>query len=283
MAKAFSVASWNVEHFGRSKKNSNKPKKPIGPIVDYLASQKADIVAVYEVVGKMVFGEVMKKMPGYQFHITEGPQSQEILVGVKKSISCFFTQKTTFKSGASMLRPGALLTITKDGVNYPLLFLHLKSLTEPKGFGLRDDMTERAIKFKKKLDKAHKKSGLSGKSNFIFLGDLNTMGMNLTYSKEDVSAEEEIGRLGKRLGSKYVDMKILSKSIEETYWPGSKSKYSIGNLDHVIAADHLEFKQFNGASVSVRGWVEEDNSSKRDQWAKKYSDHSLLYFEVQAI
>ena len=283
MVKAFSVASWNVEHFGRSKKNSNKPKKPIGPIVDYLASQKADIVAVYEVVGKMVFGEVMKKMPGYQFHITEGPQSQEILVGVKKSISCFFTQKTTFKSGASMLRPGALLTITKDGVNYPLLFLHLKSLTEPKGFGLRDDMTERAIKFKKKLDKAHKKSGLSGKSNFIFLGDLNTMGMNLTYSKKDVSAEEEIGRLGKRLGSKYVDMKILSKSIEETYWPGSKSKYSIGNLDHVVAADHLRFRKFNGASVSVRGWVEEDKPTKRDQWAKKFSDHSLLYFEVQEI
>ncbi len=140
-------------------------------------------------------------------------------------------------------------------------------------------MTERAMKFKKKLDKAHKKSGLSGKSNFIFLGDLNTMGMNLTYSKKDVSAEEEIVRLG----SKYVGMKILSKSIEKTYWPGSKSKYSIGNLDHVIAANHLEFKQFNGASVSVRGWVEEDNFSKRDQWAKRFSDHSLLYFEVQEI
>jgi hypothetical protein len=121
----------------------------------------------------------MVRMPGYQFHITEGPQSQEILVGVKKSISCFFTQKTTFKSGAFMLRPGALLTITKNGVNYPLLFLHLKSLTDPKGFGLRDDMTGRAIKFKKILDKTHKRSGLSGKSNFIFMGDLNTMGMNL--------------------------------------------------------------------------------------------------------
>ena len=53
MAKAFSVASWNVEYFGKTKKNSSTPKKPIGPIVDYLASQKADIVAVYEVVGKM--------------------------------------------------------------------------------------------------------------------------------------------------------------------------------------------------------------------------------------
>ncbi len=117
----------------------------------------------------------------------------------------------------------------------------------------------------------------------IFMGDLNTMGMNLSYSKKDVSAEEEILRLGKRLGSKSVGMKILSKSVEETYWPGSKSRYPVGNLDHVIAADHLEFKKFNGASVSVRGWVEEDSPSKRDRWAEKFSDHSLLYFEVQEI
>ncbi len=281
MTKAFSVASWNVEHFGKTKKNSTSPNKPIAPIIDYLAAQQADVVAVYEVVGKMVFREVMEKMPGYQFHITEGPQSQEILVGVKKSISCFFTQKTTFKSGASMLRPGALLTIIVDDVPYPLLFLHLKSLSIPKGFGLRDDMTERAMKFKKVLDRAHKKSGLSGESNLIFLGDLNTMGMNLTYSEKDISAEEEIARLSKRLSSKTVKMSILPKTVEATYWPGSNSKYPIGNLDHVAAADHLTFKDFNGSPVSVRGWVEEDESTARDEWAEKYSDHALLYFEVE--
>lgn len=283
MAKAFSVVSWNVEHFGKKRRSSGSPEKPIGPIVDYLASQNADIVAVYEVVGKMVFKEVMERMPGYQFHITEGPQTQEILVGVKRTLSCFFTQKTTFKSGASMLRPGALLTITKDGVNYPLLFLHLKSLTEPKGFGLRDDMTGRAIKLKKGLDRAHKKSGLSGRSNFIFLGDLNTMGMNLTYSNKDVSADEEIKRLSKRLSSKSVGMKMLSKSTEKSYWPGSKSKYSASNLDHVVAADHLKFKKFDDAFVSVRGWVEESDPLKRDQWVEQFSDHALLYFEVQKI
>lgn len=283
MAKAFSVASWNVEHFGKTRKNSTTPKKPIGLIIDFLAAQKADIVAVYEVVGKMVFNKIMEKMPGYQFHITEGPQSQEILVGVKTTLSSFFTQKATFKSGAAMLRPGALLTIRKEAVYYSLLFLHLKSLTEPKGFGLRDDMTERAIKFKKTLDKAHKKSGLRGKSNFIFLGDLNTMGMNLTYSKKDISGKEEIDRLAKRLGNQSVGMRILPKSRSVTYWPGSRSSYPKGNLDHVIAANHLKFKQFNGTSVSVRGWVDEATPLQKDQWAKKFSDHALLYFEVQKV
>ena len=53
MTKAFSVASWNVEHFGATNKNNDKPKKPVGPIIDFLAEQDADVVAVYEVVGKV--------------------------------------------------------------------------------------------------------------------------------------------------------------------------------------------------------------------------------------
>ncbi len=93
MAKAFSVASWNVEHFGAKRKNSKKPTKDIKPIIKFLADQKADIVAVYEVVGKIVHDEVVKQMPGYQFHITEGPQSQGILIGVKSEHTAFFTQR----------------------------------------------------------------------------------------------------------------------------------------------------------------------------------------------
>src|SRR5262245_41681066 len=184
MAKAFSVVSWNVEHFGATEANTTEPNKPVKPIIDLLAAQNADVVAVYEVVGSVVFDTITDAMPGYQFHITEGPQSQEILVGVKKTLSSFFTQKLEFKSGKSTMRPGALLTVKVDGKNYPLLFLHLKSVTEPKGFGLRDDMTERAITFKKTLDEA---SGGAGKANYIFLGDLNTMGMNLTFMNKDIS------------------------------------------------------------------------------------------------
>lgn len=283
MAKAFSVASWNVEHFGATNKDSDVPKKPIAPIIKFLADQNADIVAVYEVVGKVVFSEVQKQMPNYQFVITEGPQSQEIMVGYKKSISAFFTQKVEFKSGAATLRPGALLTIAVDGQNYPLLFLHLKSLTEPKGFGLRDDMFSKAISLRKSVDKAHTSVGNSGRANFIYLGDINTMGMNLTYSKKDISAQEEIDRLASRMGTKSVEMRILEKSHGGTWWPGSSSSYPVGNLDHVVSAEHLKFKSFAGSSVDVRGWVDESTDAKKDGWVKKYSDHALLYFEVQKV
>ncbi|SMO58467.1 endonuclease/exonuclease/phosphatase family protein [Fodinibius sediminis] len=279
MAKAFSVASWNVEHFGATNKDRDKPKKPVAPIIDYLADQNADVVAVYEVVGKTVFDEIVTKMDDYQFHITEGPQTQEIMIGVKKSFTSFFTQKTEFKSGEALLRPGALLTLIIEGRNYPLLFLHLKSLGEPKGFGLRDDMTERAIHFKKVLNNADP----GGNANFIFLGDLNTMGMNLTYSEKDISGEEEIERLRKRLAYRTVNMQVLQKTREVTYWPGSNSVYEPVNLDHVVASSHLAFSKFNGRNVDVRGWVDESTDEQKDAWTEKYWDHALLYFEVRKV
>jgi hypothetical protein len=46
-----------------------------------LQAQKADVVAIHEVVGRHIFEHVTVKMPEYHFHITEGPQTQEILVG----------------------------------------------------------------------------------------------------------------------------------------------------------------------------------------------------------
>jgi hypothetical protein len=179
------------------------------------------------------------------------------------------------------LKPGALLTVTKNGIQYPLLFLHLKSLSDPKGFGFRVDMTEKAVNFKKVLDKQRNQSGLTGKSNVIFLGYINTMGMNLTYSNKDVSGDEEIARLKKRLAAKSVQMKLLTKTPEGTYWLGTNSSYYISNLDHVVAADHFDFKKFSGEEVRISGWVDEPTDSNRDRWTEQYSDHALLYLVIQ--
>ena len=276
MAKAFSVLSWNVEHFGAAAANM-PPAKPIGPIIDLIAEQDADVMGIYQVESAVVFQHVTTKMPDHSFFITEGPQSQEILVGVRKTLSAFVTQKVEFRSGVSILRPGALLTITLDGVNYCLLFLHLKSLTDPRGFGLRDDQTERALKFRNTLNNASD----DGQANYIFLGDLNTMGMNLTFSVKDLSADEEITRLKARCPSRR--LAVLGKSEPATFWPGSSSPLAPGDLDHVVASDHMTFRDFGGVPVSVRGWPQEPTDSDKDAWAAKFSDHAMLFFEVQRI
>jgi hypothetical protein len=274
MAKAFSVLSWNVEHFGARDKEHRKFKKDPGPIVKLIAEQKPDVVAIYEVRSDIVFRPLIEEMPEHHFFITEGPQLQEILVGVRKSVPAFATQKTTFKSGQSTLRPGMLLTPYVDGAYYPLLFLHVKSMTDPKGFGLRYDMTIRAFDFRKTL----KKAAGGQTANYIFLGDLNTMGMNYYKSDKDISGDREIlelARAAKRRG-----MRLLDKSHDNTYWSPT---YGDSDLDQVVAAEHLEFKQFQGNSVRVSGWPDEPTEQKKAEWVATYSDHALLYFVVQKV
>ena len=274
MAKAFSVLSWNVEHFGAKDKKRRRFKKDPVPIVKLIAEQGADVVAIYEVRSDIVFRPLIEKMPGHHFFITEGPQLQEILVGISKSLPVFVTQKTEFKAGQSTLRPGMLVTPYVDGEYYPLLFLHVKSMPDPKGFGLRYDMTIRAFNFRNAL----KKAAGGQTANYMFLGDLNTMGMNYYGSDKDITGKREVKELG--AAAKRRDMKLLAKTYENTYW---SEKYGESDLDQVVAAKHLEFRSFGGKAVRVSGWPDEPSIAKKKAWVKKYSDHALLYLEVQKV
>lgn len=271
--KIFSVASWNVKHFrGRPSRVQN--------VVQFLRDQDPDIFSLYEVTGIEVFAELSSRFPRYTFQITEGPQTQEILVGVKDSLTAFITQKIEFKAGTTHMRPGLLVTVTVNGLNYCLLFLHLASGTNPRGMGLRDDMITRAIKFRKVLDKA---AGGRGHANYIFLGDLNTMGLEYPYDR-DIKAELELKRADSR-ASRYYQMRRLSKTYEVTWTGGSQSDLPDSNLDHVYASTNLSFSKYpdeHGVlkDVDVRGWVNYMDL-QRDRWLDDYSDHSLLYFEVQ--
>jgi exonuclease III len=276
MGKAFSVASWNVKHF---KNDSGQIQK----ITSFLKKQDPDVFALYEVTGKEVFGEMTKQFPQYTFQITEGSQTQQILVGVRHSFTSFITQRVEFKAGTNLMRPGQLVTITQDGINYVLLFLHLASSAVPRGMGLRDDMFQKAVKFRKYLDKA---AGGKNKSHYIFLGDLNVMGMDYPYDK-DIEPEIEL-RKWDDCARRYYGMHRLDKTYEMTWFGGSHCSFKPANLDHVYAAQHLQFKPFKNkdgvtASVDVRGWVNETSDSGKDEWIQNYSDHSLLLFEIQKV
>lgn len=119
--KAFSVASQNVKHFkGKAAR--------VDRVVEFLKAQEPDLFALYEVMGAEVFAELSSRFTRYTFQITEGPQAQEILVGVKSTITAFITQKLEFKAGSTYMRPGLLVTVTMDKLNYALLFLHLATV-----------------------------------------------------------------------------------------------------------------------------------------------------------
>jgi exonuclease III len=270
MAKLFSVASWNVEHF----RSQNTPSRK-RDVVDFLGEQDPDVFALYEVEGKEIFAELTQMMPAYTFHITEGRNTQEILVGVRHGLTAFFTQRTEFQSRDSLLRPGALLTLTFGEDNYSMLFLHTKSGNTPHGLGLRDDMLQRALDFTKPLDR---KAGPGKRAKYIFLGDFNIMGMEYRFVRErDILAELELLKLERTAPKR--QMKVLEKDRPNTWWGGGSLPES--NLDFVVARREIRFAQFaGGANVSVRGWPQEPTPQKRLKWVRTMSDHALLYFEV---
>jgi len=276
-SKVFSVASWNVEHF----KND---KSRVARVIAFLDGQAPDVFGLYEVEGATVFAELVKQMPGYTFQITEGVQTQEILIGIKKGLTAFITQKTEFRSGTTHMRPGQLVTINKGGHNYCLLFLHLASGPNPRGMGLRDDMLARAMEFRRDLDKA---AGGVGKARYIFLGDLNTMGFDYPLGR-GFDAGVELQKWDKEAVKTRFRMRRLVKTHELSWSNGSTSSYAPANLDHVFASSNLAFKTFPrpaggpAAQVRVQGWVDAGDIAAQDAWIRDYSDHSLLYFEVQA-
>ncbi len=273
MAKALSIASWNVERF------SGDPAR-VDRVVAFLTEQDPDVFALYEVLGKSVFAALVQQMPQYSFHITEGPQTQEILVGARGSLTSFFTQRVEFKTGITSLRPGALLTVKSADQEYCVLFLHTKSSSKPFGLGIRDDMFERAFRFRKTLEKSAHKSRTTDCLNYIFLGDLNTMGMRYPFERS-IDAPIELRKLDAT--AQKAAMRRLTKTRKATWFGGTQSKYPPSDIDHVVAANHLRFTQFAGAGdatgeVDVRGWP---TAADPDQWIKEYSDHGLLYFEIE--
>jgi hypothetical protein len=98
---------------------------------------------------------------------------------------------------------------------------------------------------------------------------------------KDISTDDELLKLGKQ--AKRYKMRFLEKDAPATWSNGSGSSILPSDLDHVIAASHLKFKLFGKAEVSVRGWPKESTALKQDNWIRDYSDHGLLYFEVQKI
>lgn len=274
MSKLISFASWNVEHF------KGKPER-IERVVDLLSEVNPDLFAIYEVEGKHVFEQLMNKMQSHSFFITEKTDkaNMEILIGFRKSLNVFVTQRDEFKSKVPTLRPGTLATVRIDGEDYAFLFLHLKSFTDPRSWGLRDDMFKHAASLKRKINK-RSDDGKTGK--LVVLGDLNTMGLSAAYNNIcDLTPEQEIEFLEKRFNR--VALNRLHKTHEISWWNGSETYAPGSTLDHVFADPSLNFRDFGGGKyIKVIGWPELSSTAEQLSWIDKYSDHGLLFGEIHA-
>ena len=80
MTVAFSVLSWNVKKFGtRGTAHTNR-------IINEVLGRDPSLVAFYETKPAALWRRLMEGMPTYSWHITEGKQTQEILLGVRSGV-----------------------------------------------------------------------------------------------------------------------------------------------------------------------------------------------------
>ncbi len=278
---SFSVSAWNVEFFGSKRKGDDRRAvtSRVKRVFDYLAEEiKTDIYVIFEANGAQVFEQARTHFPSYSWQITEGSGSQDILVGSRKPV--FVTERTEFAKGFSgPLRPGTLLTLDDAGVNYSMLFLHLKAADAPIDFGVRVHQHEKARSLRKALDK----TAPGGRANFIVAGDFNGVGMNLSFSKSDIELQDELERLGTMYGSSRDGMPIREKTHPNTFWNGPGSSDPPSDIDHVAAAAQIQFAQVGGADVEVKGWPEETTPARQAKWIRDFSDHALLRFRVTGV
>lgn len=268
---ALRILSWNVEHF----RNGGK----VGSVAEHIQSHDPDVFALYEVENLSVLELMKDHFPDYAFHITDGPETQEILVGFRNNgmYQPTFVQKREFKAYNPNLRPGACLTLRKSNAYLNLLFLHTDSGTDAAAFGNRAEMFDKVWKMKAAIDKMAKTGHL------IVTGDFNTMGLFFPRPAKRnlaIAAEREIEVLGEA-GDK-ASMVLLTKEHVATFNNGRMES----DLDHVLASSSLKVKDLGTRAdgekyqVAVSGW-QQLGGAKRDRFIGDVSDHCALVFELE--
>jgi len=272
---SFSLLSWNVENFGGE---DSDPE----PVARHVHEHVPDAFALFEIsqlepIGLIEsFNRLERENIGfesYQFALTQGTQSDEVLVGLRPGAfeQTIFTQKREFKVDNPYLRPGALVTLSAEGKLYNVLFLHLDSGTEKKDYKNRQVMWEKTWDLKDALDRKTE----SGEARFVAMGDMNTMGW-----EPEITGEDEIRRLREEAQSH--GMRLLRKENQLTFNDG----YGLtSNLDHVLATDRVSFRKLGTSdgekySIRVGGWNDREGES-RNQFIQSVADHSSLYCEVE--
>ena len=270
MARLFSFASWNIEHFTGRKERFDR-------VVEVLNENgPPDVFGIFEVQSSIkVYSEFTAGMSSHQFFITVTPESPlDTLIGVNRKFTAYYEQRNELTAGMPSLRPGALVSLAIAGNNYTLLFLHLKAFDTPVAWGLRDDMISHIRSLKKRLDAL-----AQGQSNFIVLGDFNAVGLNVTYADNDMTPDQELLRYASVLGVR--NLALVPKDRNVTLWNGPGSTQPPADADHVFASNHLDIRPGNqGGGVSVKGWPQLTTDLEKGQWIEELSDHAMIYGEV---
>ena len=274
---AFSVLCWNIE-----KLNDSKPAR-VQAVADAIREHDPDVIGILEFLAKDAARRLVRDFfTDYDFAFTDSKMSIEILVGWRrgKFAQVLYTQRRELQAGSENLRPGGLLCVRQKGSNQfnNMLFLHTDSGTTAKEYATRRTMFGKIFSLNKALETLLEQEG---KSRFMALGDLNTMGRAVAPNVSKVTEAQEIALLA--TAAMKANMQVLTKSAPKTWSSPSGSKK--GNLDHVIASNDLSFKtqevvDGQPVKVLVDGWVNKTGNARRS-FIENVSDHSMQFLEIE--
>ena len=273
---AFSILSWNVEKF-------DGEVTQLDEVSNHISNHDPDVFGILEVENVGIVDLIVNYLDDYDYHLTDGPQNKEILVGVRRNKfeQVTFSQKRQFKVYNPFLRPGAFLTLKYQGAHYNVLYLHTDSGTEAPDFGNRTEMFEKIWRLRLTLNKINPDPG---PAKFIVLGDLNTMGLQYPYRRVShvlVNEEDEIAALKEYADRR--DMVLLTKEFDTTF---NNLRYE-SNLDHIITTENISFRDLGQRvvdgrpfQIKITGWHQLQGAA-RTRFINEISDHCSLYCEIQ--
>lgn len=265
MNSIIKVLWWNVHNL----KNADHAAR----VISHVKERDPDIFALGEVVGEAAYRLVAREFPEYNFYMTFGKQAQEMLIGVRRTMQAFFSQRTEFQSGNEFLRPAALVTISIGDPPLNILFVHLKSHTDPLSLGYRDDFLNRVGRLKNTLDTLSK-----GDSRFVVCGDFNLQGMNY-LQKRYIEPDDEFLHVQNELGD--IGILFVEPSNLST-WSGGKYQ---ATLDYIATTTATQLNNLGDqpkqAQIRLGGWPQYPiGSPERAEFIDSVSDHASLYFEI---
>lgn len=285
---AFTVLSWNVEHF------DGLPDARANHVAAFIQQHNPDVIAIYELEdshGGFLFAHA--HFPGFLTFITEGQNNQEILVLANPAQfdHVTVTQQHRFRIGNPYLRPGALATLTQQGVHTSVLFLHSASGTLADAFGDRLEIAGHIFNLNRRLQEIEADTGLAAR--LIVTGDFNTMGLQFPrrlVSHRVQTFQEEFAGLAHLAGRahrpNFQGMAFAAKEHDLTF--SNPNDRDQSDLDHVLASAGVQLANRGNRpadgqpfEVSVQGWIQQPSGPARNDFINTRSDHCALIFTVQ--
>jgi hypothetical protein len=222
--------------------NDSKPER-IRAVADAIRAHDPNVIGILEFLAKDAARRLVRDFfSDYDFAFTDSKMAIEILVGWRrgKFAQVLYTQRRELQAGSENLRPGGLLCVRQKNSQQfnNMLFLHTDSGVTAKEYKTRRTMFGKIFSLNKVLQTLHEQEG---KSRFIALGDLNTMGRVKALRVTPVTETEEIAQLVVAAGE--ANMQLLEKSAPKTWSSPTDRKKAISIMSSRARIWHSKLKK----------------------------------------